>query len=107
MICVHAKGRIKTGDKFSFPFGGAVLCLGDYRDPSRVLSIAASDSLRGYNRVQKPTVEQCRRYAAEYKARALDRNISPRRATVLTGISRSWTTLANKLEHLAEIVKEE
>jgi hypothetical protein len=27
------------------PFGAAVLCLGDYRGPSRVLSIAVSDSL--------------------------------------------------------------
>ncbi len=39
------EAEIKAGGKFSFPFGAAVLCLGGYRDPSRVLSIAVSDSL--------------------------------------------------------------
>ena len=32
------KAGIKTGGKFSFQFGAAVLCLGDYRDPSCILS---------------------------------------------------------------------
>jgi hypothetical protein len=33
--------------------------------------------------------------------------ISARRSAVLLGISRSWTALANQLEHLTAIVKEE
>lgn len=54
-----------------------------------------------------PTVEQCRAYAANYKTLGADPTNSARRVTVLTGISRSWTALANQLENLAVIVKDE
>ena len=54
-----------------------------------------------------PTAEQCRAYAAEYKLRAADPRNSPRRATVLTNISRSWAALGSQLENLAEIAKSE
>jgi hypothetical protein len=54
-----------------------------------------------------PTIEQCRTYAAEYKILGNDRQISARRSTVLLSISRSWTALANQLENLTVIVKDE
>jgi hypothetical protein len=56
---------------------------------------------------QSPTVEQCRSYAAQFKALAMESDLSPRRSTVLLNISRSWTALAHQLELLAIIVKEE
>ena len=54
-----------------------------------------------------PTVEQCRAYAAEYKSLAKAEQISSRRSTVLTNISRSWTALAGQLDALQVIVKDE
>jgi hypothetical protein len=54
-----------------------------------------------------PTAEQCNTYAAEYQLLGREAAISIRRATVLMGISLSWTTLANQLERLAVITKEE
>ena len=54
-----------------------------------------------------PTIEQCRTYAAEYKILGNDRQTSARRSTVLLSISRSWTALANQLENLTVIVKDE
>jgi hypothetical protein len=54
-----------------------------------------------------PTVEQCKTFAAEYRAMGSDPQLSARRSTVLLGISRSWTALAHQLESLTTIVKEE
>jgi hypothetical protein len=54
-----------------------------------------------------PTIEQCKTYAEEYKILGKDRRISPRRSTVLLGISRSWTALAHQLESLTLVVKDE
>jgi hypothetical protein len=54
-----------------------------------------------------PTVEQCRKHAAEYKVLGKDQKISARRSTVLLNISRSWTALPHQLESLAIIVKDE
>jgi hypothetical protein len=54
-----------------------------------------------------PTTEQCNAYAAEYQRLGQEADISIRRATVLMGISLSWTTLANQLDRLAAIVKDE
>jgi hypothetical protein len=52
------------------------------------------------------TAEQCKAYAAEYLLLAKEPDISSRRATLLVNISRSWTTLAHRLERLAEIIKD-
>jgi hypothetical protein len=54
-----------------------------------------------------PTIEQCKTYAEEYKILGKDRRISPRRSTVLLGISRSWTALAHQLESLTLVVRDE
>jgi hypothetical protein len=54
-----------------------------------------------------PTIEQCKTHAAEYKIMGRDPKISARRASVLLSISRSWTALANQLETLTLIVKDE
>lgn len=54
-----------------------------------------------------PTAEQCKAYAAEYKALAADQTNSARRSSMLRSISRSWTALANQLDALVVIVKEE
>jgi hypothetical protein len=54
-----------------------------------------------------PTIEQCRTFAAEYKTLATDQTISARRSNVLLSISRNWAALANQLEALTVIVKEE
>jgi hypothetical protein len=51
------------------------------------------------------SVDQCRPYAAEYKALAANPRNSPRRSTVLTNISRSWAALGHQLESLALIEK--
>jgi hypothetical protein len=53
------------------------------------------------------TVEQCQAYADEYKLLATAGRISIRRATILMGISRSWRVLANQLDRLSEIEKDE
>jgi hypothetical protein len=54
-----------------------------------------------------PTAEQCKIYAAEYERLGLEGDISIRRAAVLMAISLSWTALANQLDWLSAIVKEE
>jgi hypothetical protein len=54
-----------------------------------------------------PSTEQCRNHAAQYKMLAKEPNISARRSAVLSNISRSWTALANQLEGLAVIIKDE
>jgi hypothetical protein len=54
-----------------------------------------------------PTIEQCRTHAAEYKILGMDPKISARRSSVLLSISRSWTAIANQLEALTVIVKDE
>jgi hypothetical protein len=54
-----------------------------------------------------PTVEQCQTYAAEYQRLAREANIAPRRAMVLTNISRSWKALANQIDRLSDLIKQE
>ena len=54
-----------------------------------------------------PTIEQCKTHAAEYKILGKNPKISARRSAVFLSISRSWTVLANQLEALTIIVKEE
>jgi hypothetical protein len=54
-----------------------------------------------------PNAEQCKTYAAEYQRLAQEVDISPQRATLLVNISRSWTALANQLDRLAALIKEE
>jgi hypothetical protein len=54
-----------------------------------------------------PTAEQCKTYAAEYERLGLEGDISIRRAAVLMVVSLSWTTLANHLDWLSAIMKEE
>jgi hypothetical protein len=53
------------------------------------------------------TVQQCRTYATEYKILGKDPHNSARKSSVLKNISRSWTALANQLETLTMIVKQE
>jgi len=54
-----------------------------------------------------PTVEQCQTYAIEYQRLGREANISPRRATMLANISRSWKALANQIDRLADRIKQE
>jgi hypothetical protein len=54
-----------------------------------------------------PTPEQCRTYAAECKRLGWKGDNSVRRAAVLMCIAESWTTLANQLDSLSVIMKEE
>ena len=53
------------------------------------------------------TAQQCRAYAAEYRLLAKKADISIRRATMLVNISRSWNSLANQLDRLSDLDKEE
>jgi hypothetical protein len=53
------------------------------------------------------TAQQCRAYAAEYQLLATKADISIRRATLLMNISRSWKSLANQLDRLSDLTKEE
>ena len=54
-----------------------------------------------------PAIEQCKTHATEYKILGKNPKISACRSAVLLGISRSWAALANQLEALTIIVKEE
>jgi hypothetical protein len=54
-----------------------------------------------------PTIEQCRTYAAEYKALGKDPGNSARKCSVLMNIAHSWTALAYQLHSLADVTKEE
>jgi len=54
-----------------------------------------------------PTIDECKAHAAEFRVRGREPSISARRSAVLLNISRSWAALANQLENLAIIVKEE
>jgi hypothetical protein len=54
-----------------------------------------------------PTAEQCETYATEYRLLGREANISTRRANLLRNIYRSWTGLANQLDRLSDILKEE
>ena len=54
-----------------------------------------------------PTVEQCNAYAAEYRRLGQQVDVSIRRATTLMAISQSWTILADQLERLVDITKNE
>jgi hypothetical protein len=54
-----------------------------------------------------PTAEQCRTYAAECERLGLEGDKSVRRAAALMCIAESWTTLANQLDWLSAITKEE
>jgi hypothetical protein len=53
------------------------------------------------------SAEQCRAYAAEYKALAANPGNSARRSAVLANISRSWTALTHQFDSLTLIVKSE
>jgi len=53
------------------------------------------------------TQEQCKTYADDYQLLGRVPEISMQRATILMGISRSWTTLAGQLSRLAAIETEE
>ena len=48
-----------------------------------------------------PTIEECKRNAAEYESLAREPGISIKRATALMGIALGWTTLAYHLSRLA------
>ena len=54
-----------------------------------------------------PTVEQCQAYATEYQRLGREANISSRRATMLANISRSWKALANQIDRLSNLIKQE
>jgi hypothetical protein len=56
---------------------------------------------------ERPTVEQCKRFAENFKFHAADPKNSARRSTVLNSIARTCTALAHQLENLAMIEKEE
>jgi len=53
------------------------------------------------------TQAQCSSYAEHYQQLGRVAEISLQRATILMGISRSWTTLAGQLGRLAAIEVEE
>jgi hypothetical protein len=53
------------------------------------------------------TAEQCNACAAEYRLLVQQVDVSIRRAATLMAISQSWTILADQLERLAEIAKDE
>ena len=53
------------------------------------------------------TQAQCEGYADDYQRLGRTADISIQRATILMGISRSWTTLAGQLSRLADIVGRE
>jgi hypothetical protein len=54
-----------------------------------------------------PTAEQCKAFAAGYQLLGQEAGISPQRAALLMNIPRSWTALANQLDRLATLMKEE
>ena len=54
-----------------------------------------------------PTAEQCNAYAAEYRLLVQQVDVSIRSAATLMAISQSWTILADQLERLADITKNE
>ena len=54
-----------------------------------------------------PTVEECQTYATEYQRLGREANISPQRATMLANISRSWKALANQIDRLSDLIKQE
>ena len=54
-----------------------------------------------------PTVEQCQTYATEYQRLGREANISRQRATMLANISRSWKALANQIDRLSDLIKQE
>jgi hypothetical protein len=54
-----------------------------------------------------PTAEQCKAFATDCQLLGQEADISPRRAELLVNISRSWTALANQLDRLATLIKEE
>src|SRR5258708_38869425 len=60
-----------------------------------------------YRETVMPTAEQCNAYAAEYRLLVQQVDVSIRRAATLMAISQSWTLLADQLERLADITKEE
>ena len=53
------------------------------------------------------TAEQCNACAAEYRLLVQQVDVSIRRAATLMAISQSWTILADQLERLADITKNE
>lgn len=53
------------------------------------------------------TIDQCKTYAAEYKKMGNDPDISARKSSVLGNISHSLTALANQLDSLYAILRDE
>jgi hypothetical protein len=53
------------------------------------------------------TADECRKLASSYRALADDKGTSPRMASVLRNISKSFSGLANQYELLFAIAEEE
>ena len=74
-------------------------------DAGSHLGIVIKPSHRG--ETVMPTAEQCNAYAAEYRLLVQQADVSISRAATLMAISQSWTMLADQLERLADITKDE
>jgi hypothetical protein len=55
----------------------------------------------------RPSVDQCKRFAENFKVLGADPKNSARRTSVLNSIARTCTALAHQLENLAMIEKSE
>jgi hypothetical protein len=53
------------------------------------------------------SIEQCRVYSSECEQLGKVANTSIQRATILFGMSRTWTILANQTARLNEILRDE
>src|SRR5258706_3426102 len=78
-------------------------------DRKGVAGIRPPVSISGSDRggTVMPTAEQCNAYAAEYRLLVQQVDVSIRRAATLMAISQSWTILADQLERLADMTKDE
>jgi hypothetical protein len=53
------------------------------------------------------TVSQCQKYADQYKSLARQADTTEQRAILLKNIARSFASLANQLDRLATLLREE
>jgi hypothetical protein len=53
------------------------------------------------------TAAQCQKYADQYKSLAREADTSEQRAVLLKNIARSYASLANQLDRLAALLREE
>jgi hypothetical protein len=53
------------------------------------------------------TAAQCQKYADEYKSLARQADITEQRAVLLKNVARSFASLANQLDRLAALLREE